>query len=343
MLVSILDNVEFYHFRNSDFFQTGLPNVYMKDVHEPAIREQAVILKEQRTKERQQLSSSQPAVPREVDFLSNVTKRIVTDSFNDVPANGGEIADCQILHVERAGTGVESEKSGKTYMGSGVKCARDEKESIDEETDDVCEETGEQSEGVKNVDEHSTIWSRVAESSSDQHNSNGSDVKSKAFCVDQGSNKATDNETGVISSIRPLSQSPSSLVIRKIFAREISAACELSPTSSSYIILPTLSLSEDALINARMTQFHGDDVKESKSAEPSLPVLNPLSPKEMHVTRVAASQKSNEPAPVKLPNVTSVELCLSRSPSPVRSLSRSSQKEFLPLISKYWKRFSSVL
>ncbi|XP_028399653.1 microtubule-associated protein futsch-like [Dendronephthya gigantea] len=117
--------------------------------------------------------------------------------------------------------------------------------------------------------------------------------------------------------------SPSSAIFRMISMRETRESCDLSP-KSSYVILPTLTSSEGALINTRMAQLLSNDHSKTRGLETSsrghLPALSPSPSNEDHFT-----DHTNEP--VRLPSVPSVESCPSRSPTPVRSLSRSSQVE----------------
>ncbi len=130
---------------------------------------------------------------------------------------------------------------------------------------------------------------------------------------------------------RPTAGSPSSAIFRMISMRETRESCDLSP-EASYVVLPTLTSSESAVINARMEQMFNKDDLISKGSEstPSLPALSPTPSKETHSGTSVAADHTNEP--VKLPSVPSVDSCPSRSPTPVRSPSRSSQVA-LPQIS----------
>ena len=137
--------------------------------------------------------------------------------------------------------------------------------------------------------------------------------------------------TGTASDLdRNTAGSPSSAIFRMINMRETRESCDLSP-ESSYVVLPTLTSSEGALINS---QLHNSDDWNSKSLEsssPSFPALTPTPSQDTHVVTSLAADHINEP--VKLPSVTSVESCPSRSTTPVRSPSRSSQVA-LPQIGK---------
>ena len=112
--------------------------------------------------------------------------------------------------------------------------------------------------------------------------------------------------------------SPSSAIIRMINMRETRETCDLSP-EASYVVLPTLTSSEGALISTRMEQMFNNVETKSKGLEstPSLPALSRSPSKETHSDANAPADYVNEP--VKLPSVTSVESCPSRSPTPVRS------------------------
>lgn len=145
-------------------------------------------------------------------------------------------------------------------------------------------------------------------------------------------------ETDAIIDTRP-SSSPSSAIFRKISMRETRESCDLSP-KSSYVVLPALTSSESILINTRMEQMlsneklKSDEELKSKgfASSSSLPMLSPIPSKE--AVRTASSATADQlKEPVKLPSVTSVESCPSRSPTPVRSPLRSSEVA-LPQIGK---------
>lgn len=125
---------------------------------------------------------------------------------------------------------------------------------------------------------------------------------------------------------RSTAGSPSLAIYRMISMRETRESCDLSP-KSSYVILPTLTSSEGALINTRMAQLLNNDHTKTRGLELSsrdhLPALSPTPSNEEHVAGVVTGDHKHEP--VRLPSVPSVESCPSRSPTAVRSLSRSSQ------------------
>ena len=147
---------------------------------------------------------------------------------------------------------------------------------------------------------------------------------------------------------RCAAKSPSSAIFRMISMRETRESCDLSP-EPSYVVLPTLTSSECALINSRMTELFKNDESKAKGMEPSspsFPSLTATASRETHPeTSITVDHRNNL---VKLPSVPSVESCPSRSATPVRSPSRSSQVA-LPQIGKedpsriYISRFHNIL
>ena len=117
---------------------------------------------------------------------------------------------------------------------------------------------------------------------------------------------------------RPTAGSPSSAIFRMISMRETRESCDLSP-ESSYVVLPTLTSSEGALLNSRMEQ-----ISKGLESTPSFPALSRSPSKDAHATSGVAVDHATEL--VRLPSVPSVDHpCTSRPPTPVRSPSRSSQ------------------
>lgn len=132
--------------------------------------------------------------------------------------------------------------------------------------------------------------------------------------------------------------SPSSAIFRMITMRETREGSDLSP-ESSYVVLPTLTSSESALINSRMTDLLKNDESKSKgleSSSPSFPALTSTPSKETRADITA--DHTNDL--VKLPSVPSVESCPSRSTTPVRSPSRTSQVALPQIGMESWGVFT---
>ena len=143
---------------------------------------------------------------------------------------------------------------------------------------------------------------------------------------------------------RHIAGSPSSAIIRMITMRERQEDCELSP-QSSYVILPKLSSSESSFIAGKMERLFKDydHVPNRSGMESSshnrFPVLSPVPSSEADTNSPTAESL---PQDVRLPRVSSLEICPQRSPTPSKCTSQSSFVA-LPRLGRFIKLLSTII